>query len=170
MIWPNLRHKNLEECPDSEFRPALVATASASLPQNHGSQPPYFKGPQGYHLWLGKFLKKLGGQSLEFGKERELLGFIVWGVLLNPGLLVSKQVGAFHQLQLVNQLWLFLGTKDLAIVEQALVTPRLYYCNLLYMGLPLKSVQLHWLPGSIQGVGIDLQSPAWPGTNIPSPI
>lgn len=58
---------------------------------------------------------------------------------------LDKQVVAvatrmYYQLPMVNQLCSYLAKKDLASVTHALVTPRLDYCNVLYMGLPLKTL------------------------------
>ena len=48
---------------------------------------------------------------------------------------------AFHQLRLVAQLCPYLDRDNLASVVHALVTSKLDYCNALYVGLPLKTVQ-----------------------------
>lgn len=58
------------------------------------------------------------------------------GVLLDPGLLLEGQVvavakEAYHQLRQVQQLWAFLGKRDLATVTHALLTSTLDYCNVL---------------------------------------
>ena len=68
------------------------------------------------------------------------------GVLLDSALSLDVQVSAlarsaFSQLKLVHQLHPFLAMSDLATVTHALVTFRLDHCNMLYMGLPLKSVR-----------------------------
>ena len=47
----------------------------------------------------------------------------------------------FYQLLLVHQLWPLLDKDSLAMVEQALVTSRLDYCNALYVRLPLRLLQ-----------------------------
>ena len=47
----------------------------------------------------------------------------------------------FAQLKLLCQLCPFLEMSNLATVTHALVTSRLDYCNVLYVGLPLKSVR-----------------------------
>ena len=70
---------------------------------------------------------------------------IACGVLLDSSLSLDAQVlvegrSAFAQLKLVHQLCPFLESADLALVTHALVTSQLYYCNTLYMGLPLESV------------------------------
>lgn len=67
-------------------------------------------------------------------------------VLVDPGLLLDKQMAAvaksaFYQLQLISQLQPFLNRKVPATVVHGLITSRLDYCNVGYMGLPLKSVQ-----------------------------
>lgn len=49
--------------------------------------------------------------------------------------------GAFQVLWSVSQLWLFLDRKDLATLVHALVMHRLDYCNAVYVGLCLKTVQ-----------------------------
>uniref|UniRef100_A0A803SXZ5 Reverse transcriptase domain-containing protein n=1 Tax=Anolis carolinensis TaxID=28377 RepID=A0A803SXZ5_ANOCA len=59
---------------------------------------------------------------------------------LEPQVLAVAR-GAFAQLKLVRQLCSYLGKPDLATVVHALVTSRLDYCNALYVGLPLKTVQ-----------------------------
>ena len=68
------------------------------------------------------------------------------GVLLEPSLSLEAQVAsvaqsAFYQLRLVAQLRPYLDRDDLASVVHALVTSKLDYCNALYVGLPLKTVQ-----------------------------
>ncbi|XP_053150941.1 nuclear receptor subfamily 2 group F member 6 isoform X4 [Hemicordylus capensis] len=65
---------------------------------------------------------------------------------LDPTLSLEAQVAvvcrsAFYQLQLVRQLRPYLEKLDLTSVTHALVTSRLDYCNVLYVGLPLKTVQ-----------------------------
>ncbi|KAF7249628.1 putative RNA-directed DNA polymerase from transposon BS [Varanus komodoensis] len=69
------------------------------------------------------------------------------GVLLGPELSLDAQVtavarSAFLQLWLIHQLRPFLENDCLATVTHALVTSRLDFCNALYMGLPLKMVQI----------------------------
>ncbi|KAF7250284.1 Band 4.1-like protein 4A [Varanus komodoensis] len=69
------------------------------------------------------------------------------GVLLDPELLLDTQVtavarSAFHQLQLIHQLCPYLEDNCLATVTHALVTSRLDFCNMLYVGLPLKTVRI----------------------------
>ncbi|KAF7247602.1 Cytosolic 5'-nucleotidase 3A [Varanus komodoensis] len=68
------------------------------------------------------------------------------GVLLDPELSLEAQVtavarNAFLQLRLINQLRPYLEYDSLAMVTHALVTSRLDFCNVLYVGLPLKTVQ-----------------------------
>ena len=68
------------------------------------------------------------------------------GVLLEPSLSLEAQVAsvarsAFYQLRSVAQLRPYLDRDSLASVVHALVTSKLDYCNVLYMGLPLKMVQ-----------------------------
>ncbi|KAF7242353.1 putative RNA-directed DNA polymerase from transposon BS [Varanus komodoensis] len=67
------------------------------------------------------------------------------GVLLDPELSLEAQVTAvarstFLQLRLIHQLRAFLENDCLATVTHALVTSRLDFCNVLYVGLPLKTV------------------------------
>ncbi|KAF7250062.1 Receptor-type tyrosine-protein phosphatase gamma, partial [Varanus komodoensis] len=67
------------------------------------------------------------------------------GVLLNPELSLEAQVTAvarstFFQLRLIHQLHPYLENDYLATVTHALVTSRLDFCNVLYVGLPLKTV------------------------------
>ena len=70
------------------------------------------------------------------------------GVLLDPGLTLEAQVdlvsrGALLQLQRIYQLHFYLEERSLAIVTHAthaLLTTRLDYCNVLYVGQPLKMV------------------------------
>ncbi|KAF7243701.1 Pleckstrin-likey domain-containing family M member 3 [Varanus komodoensis] len=69
------------------------------------------------------------------------------GVLLDPELSVEFQVAVvarsmFVQLWLIHQLHPYLDKHCLAMVIHALVTSWLDYCNALYMGLPLKMVQI----------------------------
>ena len=68
------------------------------------------------------------------------------GVLLEPSMSLEAQVAsvaqsAFYQLWLVAPLCPYLDRDNLASVVYALVTSKLGYCNALYMGLPLKTVQ-----------------------------
>lgn len=70
------------------------------------------------------------------------------GVLLDLVLLLDKQVVAlaswgcvaFPLLRLVHQLCPFLEKRDLAMVTLALVTARLNYYHVLYVGLPVGSI------------------------------
>ncbi|KAF7238124.1 Homogentisate 1,2-dioxygenase [Varanus komodoensis] len=69
------------------------------------------------------------------------------GVLLDPELSLEAQVtavvrSAFLQLQLMHQLRPYLENYCLATVTHALVTSQLDFCNALYVGLPLKTVQI----------------------------
>ncbi|KAF7243052.1 putative RNA-directed DNA polymerase from transposon BS [Varanus komodoensis] len=69
------------------------------------------------------------------------------GVLLNPELSLEAQVtavarSAFFQLRLIHQLRPYLEYDCLATMTHALVTPRLDFCNALYVGLPLKTVRI----------------------------
>ncbi|KAF7254669.1 Cytoplasmic tyrosine-protein kinase BMX [Varanus komodoensis] len=69
------------------------------------------------------------------------------GVLLDPELSLEAQVtavarSASFQLRLIHQLRPYLENDCLAKVTHALVTSRLDFCNALYMGLPLKTVQI----------------------------
>ncbi|KAF7239262.1 WD repeat-containing protein 90 [Varanus komodoensis] len=69
------------------------------------------------------------------------------GVLLDPELSLKAQVtavarSAFFQLRLIYELRPYLENDCLATVTHALVTSRLDFCNTLYMGLPLKTVQI----------------------------
>ncbi|KAF7254272.1 putative RNA-directed DNA polymerase from transposon BS, partial [Varanus komodoensis] len=68
------------------------------------------------------------------------------GVLLDLELSLEAQVtavarSAFLQLRLINQLRPYLEFDCLATVTHALVTSRLDFCNVLYVGLPLKTVR-----------------------------
>ncbi|KAF7238201.1 putative RNA-directed DNA polymerase from transposon BS [Varanus komodoensis] len=68
------------------------------------------------------------------------------GVLLDPELSLEAQVtavarSAFLQLRLINQLRPYLEYDCLVTVTHALVTSHLDFCNVLYVGLPLKTVQ-----------------------------
>lgn len=68
------------------------------------------------------------------------------GVLLDPQLSLDAQGAsvareAFVQLWLACRLQPYLGQLDPAMVAQALVASQLDYCNALYGGLPLKTVQ-----------------------------
>lgn len=47
----------------------------------------------------------------------------------------------FAQLYLIQQLHPFLDWEALLLITNALVTPQLDYCNMLYMGLLLNSIQ-----------------------------
>ncbi|KAF7246492.1 PDZ domain-containing RING finger protein 4, partial [Varanus komodoensis] len=69
------------------------------------------------------------------------------GVLLDPELSLEAQMtavarSAFLQLWLIHQLRPYLEYDCLATVTHALVTSRLDFCNALYVGLPLKTVQI----------------------------
>ncbi|KAF7252401.1 hypothetical protein EYD10_01895 [Varanus komodoensis] len=69
------------------------------------------------------------------------------GVLLDPELSLEAQVtavarSAFFQLQLIHQLRPYLEYDCLATVTHVLVTSRLDFCNVLYVGLPLKTVRI----------------------------
>ncbi|KAF7235229.1 Protein TANC1 [Varanus komodoensis] len=69
------------------------------------------------------------------------------GVLLDPELSLEAQVtavarSAFLQLWLIHQLRPFLENDCLVTVTNALVTSQLVFCNALYVGLPLKTVQI----------------------------
>ncbi|KAF7236906.1 Coiled-coil domain-containing protein 40, partial [Varanus komodoensis] len=69
------------------------------------------------------------------------------GVLLDPELSLEAQVtavarSAFLHLWLFHQLRPYLEYDCLATVTHALVTSRLDFCNMLYMGLPLKTVRI----------------------------
>ncbi|KAF7251291.1 Dystrophin, partial [Varanus komodoensis] len=69
------------------------------------------------------------------------------GVLLDPELSLEAQVMAvvrstFLQLRLIHQLRPFLENGCLATVTHALVTSQLDFCNVLYVGLPLKTVRI----------------------------
>ncbi|KAF7249994.1 putative RNA-directed DNA polymerase from transposon BS [Varanus komodoensis] len=69
------------------------------------------------------------------------------GVLLDPELSLEAQVtavarSAFLQLRLIHQLRPYLENDCLATVTHALVTSHLDFCNVLYVGLPLKTVRI----------------------------
>ncbi|KAF7236632.1 Ectonucleotide pyrophosphatase/phosphodiesterase family member 7 [Varanus komodoensis] len=69
------------------------------------------------------------------------------GVLLEPELSLEAQVtavarSAFLQLWLILQLHPYLEYDCLATVTHALVTSRLDFCNVLYVGLPSKTVRI----------------------------
>ncbi|KAF7246806.1 Chorion-specific transcription factor GCMa, partial [Varanus komodoensis] len=69
------------------------------------------------------------------------------GVLLDPEHSLEAQVtaaarSAFLQLRLINQLRPYLEYDCLATVTHVLVTSRLDFCNVLYVGLPLKTVRI----------------------------
>uniref|UniRef100_A0A8D2L4R7 Reverse transcriptase domain-containing protein n=1 Tax=Varanus komodoensis TaxID=61221 RepID=A0A8D2L4R7_VARKO len=69
------------------------------------------------------------------------------GVLLDAELSLEAQVtavarSAFLQLRLIHQLHPYLEDDCLATVTHALGTSRLDFCNALYVGLPLKTVQI----------------------------
>lgn len=114
------------------------------------------------------------------------------GICLHLALLLYKQVVtmarcAFYQLWLVRQLRTFFDKKDLSTVTQALVTSKLAYCNMLYVGQKFQLVLIQecsnaYADGSqqigshhpptaaatlapakilcpVQTVGLDLQSP-----------
>ncbi|KAF7240862.1 Receptor-type tyrosine-protein phosphatase T [Varanus komodoensis] len=90
----------------------------------------------------GGFDLVLNGVSLPLRDKVHSLG-----VLLDPELSLEAQVtavarGAFLQLRLINQLCSYLEYDCLATVTHALVTSRLEFCNALYVGLPLKTVQI----------------------------
>ncbi|KAF7251190.1 Enteropeptidase [Varanus komodoensis] len=72
---------------------------------------------------------------------------VLLGVLLDPELSLEAQVTAvarntFLQLWLIHQLRPFLENDCLGTVTHVLVTSRLDFCNTLYVGLPLKMVQI----------------------------
>ncbi|KAF7235274.1 hypothetical protein EYD10_17889 [Varanus komodoensis] len=74
------------------------------------------------------------------------------GVLLDLEMTLEAQVlavvrSAFHQLRLIHQLCPYLEDDCLATVMHVLVTSRLDFCNVLYMGLPLKTV---WILQMVQ--------------------
>lgn len=65
---------------------------------------------------------------------------------------------ALYHFRLLRQLQPFLDRKDLVTMVHDLITPRLFYCNVLYMRLPLKSVQKLYLlqniaAGMLSGLG-----------------
>ena len=67
------------------------------------------------------------------------------GVLLDPSLTLEAQVdsvarGTFLHLRKLYQLWPYLDEQSRMTVMHALVTSRIDYCNVLYVGLPLKMV------------------------------
>lgn len=67
------------------------------------------------------------------------------GVLLDPALLLDKQVAAvtrcvFARFLLVRQLQAFPRKADLATIIPAVVQSHLDYCNLFHLGLPGKTV------------------------------
>ncbi|KAF7238280.1 Raftlin, partial [Varanus komodoensis] len=69
------------------------------------------------------------------------------GVLLDPELSLESQVVAvtrstFRQLRLIHRPRPYLDKHCLAVVIHALVTSWLDYCNVLYVGLPLKMVRM----------------------------
>ncbi|KAF7249222.1 Follistatin-related protein 4, partial [Varanus komodoensis] len=69
------------------------------------------------------------------------------GVLLDPELPLEAQVtvvarSAFLQLWLIHQLCPYLENNCVATVTHILVTSRLDFCNVLYVGLPLKMVRI----------------------------
>ncbi|KAF7252767.1 putative RNA-directed DNA polymerase from transposon BS [Varanus komodoensis] len=96
----------------------------------------------GLGFGMGDFDLVLNGVALPLKDRVHSLG-----VLLNPELSLEAQVtevvrSAFLQLQLVHQLHPYLENYCLATVTHALVTSRLDFCNTLYVGLPLKMVQI----------------------------
>ncbi|KAF7245550.1 hypothetical protein EYD10_08337 [Varanus komodoensis] len=69
------------------------------------------------------------------------------GVLLDPELSLEAQLtavarSAFFQLRLIHQLCPYLENDCLVTVTHMLVTSRLDFCNTLYVGLPLKTIQM----------------------------
>ena len=68
------------------------------------------------------------------------------GMLLDLELSLEAQVNSvakstFYQFMLIYQLCPYLDRDSLATVIHALITSRLDYCNVLYVGLPLKMVR-----------------------------
>lgn len=81
------------------------------------------------------------GVALPLKEPVSRLGFLLDSQLLQGGQLVDVVQRAFVQLRLVHQLQPYQSDLDLAMVDHALVSSCLDYCNTLYMGLPLKMVQ-----------------------------
>ncbi|KAF7243828.1 Alanine--glyoxylate aminotransferase 2, mitochondrial [Varanus komodoensis] len=96
----------------------------------------------GSNSWIGDLDLVLNGVALPLKDEVRSLG-----LLLGPELTLEAQVlavarSAFHQLRLIHQLRPYLEDDCLATVTHALVTSRLDFCNVLYVGLPLKTVRI----------------------------
>uniref|UniRef100_A0A8D2J6W7 Reverse transcriptase domain-containing protein n=1 Tax=Varanus komodoensis TaxID=61221 RepID=A0A8D2J6W7_VARKO len=92
--------------------------------------------------WVGDLGLALDGDALPLKESVCSLG-----VLLNPELSLEAPVtvvarSTFFQLWLIYQLRPYLEEVCLATVPHALVTSRLDFCNALYVGLPLKTVQI----------------------------
>ncbi|KAF7234897.1 E3 ubiquitin-protein ligase TRIM21 [Varanus komodoensis] len=90
----------------------------------------------------GEFDLVLNGVALPLRDKVHSLG-----VLLDPELSLEAQVtavarSAFLQLRLIHQLRPYLEYDYLATATHALVTSRLDFCNVLYVGLPLKTVRI----------------------------
>ncbi|KAF7252624.1 Craniofacial development protein 2 [Varanus komodoensis] len=108
----------------------------------------------GSNSWVGDLHLVLNGVALPLKDRVRSLG-----VLLNPELTLEAQVlavarSAFHQLRLIHQLHPYLEDDCLATVTHALVTSRLDFCNVLYVGLPLKTV---WILQKVQNRAASLK-------------
>uniref|UniRef100_A0A803SZA6 Reverse transcriptase domain-containing protein n=1 Tax=Anolis carolinensis TaxID=28377 RepID=A0A803SZA6_ANOCA len=83
----------------------------------------------------------LDGVALPLKTQVRSLGVLLDSLLsLEPQFLVVAR-GTFAELRLVHQLRPYLGKSDLATVVHTLVTTRLDYGNVLYVGLPLKTAR-----------------------------
>ncbi|KAF7254503.1 Beta-tectorin [Varanus komodoensis] len=96
----------------------------------------------GSNSWVSDLDLVLNGVALPLKDRVRSLG-----VLLDPELSLEAQVtavarSAFLQLRLIHQLRPYQEDDCLATVTHALVTPRLDFCNVLYVGLPLKTVRI----------------------------
>ncbi|KAF7245646.1 putative RNA-directed DNA polymerase from transposon BS [Varanus komodoensis] len=96
----------------------------------------------GSNCWVGDLDLVLNGVALPLKDRVRSLR-----VLLNPELTLEAQVlavarSAFLQLRLIHQLHPYLEDNCLVTVTHALVTSWLDFCNMLYVGLPLKTVRI----------------------------
>ncbi|KAF7242904.1 Ankyrin repeat and fibronectin type-III domain-containing protein 1 [Varanus komodoensis] len=96
----------------------------------------------GSSSWVGDLDLALNGVALPLMDRVCNLG-----VLLDSELSLEAQVtvvarSAFLQLRLIHQLRPYLEDDCLATVTHALVTSQLDFCNVLYVGLPLKTVRI----------------------------
>ena len=87
------------------------------------------------------YILKIGDNSIPMSGQVKILGVTLYFTMTLDGQIAATCRSSYMHIRRINTIRQYLTNDTVKTLTQSLVTSRLDYCNIIYNGLPMKSIK-----------------------------